>query len=134
MPAEAGPQALDSAEQVRKVAQVTPHELRAEDAVRGRSLLERPVEVAAIVAGVPEGVRGPHDPVGHLAEGEALDDVRMTLAIEVLVRPPRHAGMAQRFEILLGMASDAGLIEELAQQRAPAAGRRADEVRQRRHR
>jgi hypothetical protein len=35
----------------------------------------------------------------------------MAIGVEVLVRPPRDTGVSERFEILLGMARNAGLVE-----------------------
>ena len=78
--------ALDAAQQRGEVAEVAPHQLRAEDAVLRRALLERPLEVALVAIGLPQRVGLRHRPVGHLPEGEPLDDVGVAVRVEVLVR------------------------------------------------
>ena len=52
-----------------------------------------------------------------------------TGVLEVLPGLARQAGRAQRLEVLVGDAGDLGALQQLAQQGAPAALRRADEVR-----
>jgi hypothetical protein len=120
--------AVDAAQQRGEVAEVAPHELRAEDAVRRRPLLEGPGEVAVVALGLPQLVRS-RRPVGHLAEGQPLDDVGVPAGIEVLVRAPRQPGVEQRLEVLLRMPGETGLVEQVAQEGAAASRRRADEIR-----
>jgi hypothetical protein len=70
--------------------------------------------VVIVGVGVPQRVRFGRA-VGHLAEGQALDDVGVAVGVEVLVRAARQPGAAERLEVLGGMPGDAGLVERVAE-------------------
>ena len=120
-------QPVDPAQQRGEVAEVAPHQLGAEDAVGGGALVEGPRQVAAVGLRLPQLARL-RRALGHLAEGEPLHDVGVPARVEVLVRSARQARVQERLEVLLRMTRDAGLVEQVAQQRAAAARRRAHEV------
>ena len=101
-----------------EVRQVGPHHLRAEDAVGGGAALAR--------------LRQPplprHGGQRLLERRQQLEDLRVGVVREVLARLPHASGRAEKLEVLLGPAGHAGAGEQLAQERAPAALGRADEV------
>jgi hypothetical protein len=106
--------ALDAAQQLGEVAEVAPHDLRAEHAVGRRALAQRPREVLVIDVRAPQRV-GLGRVLGHLAKGQALDDVGVAVGVEVLVRAARRARAAQRLEVLLRAPCQARPIELVAE-------------------
>ena len=101
-----------------EVRQVGPHHLRAEDAVGGGAALAR--------LGQPLLPR--HGGQRRLERRQQLEDLRVGVVREVLARLPHASGRAEKLEVLLGPAGDAGAGEQLAQERAAAALGGADEV------
>ena len=108
------------------VGELVPHDLRPEDAVRGAPVAQRAREVRLPVQAVQRGVRRRRRGRG---VREQPGDVRVADVGEVVERRGRDAGGGSRLEELLGMPGDAGGLQRLAQQRAAAALRRADQVR-----
>jgi glyoxylase-like metal-dependent hydrolase (beta-lactamase superfamily II) len=62
------------------------------------------------------------------ALAEVVADRRVVCPDEVFLGATGAAGMAQRLEVLLGTPGDAGIGQRMADQRAAAAGRGANEV------
>jgi hypothetical protein len=101
-----------------QVVVVAPHHLRAEHAVRRR---RRAHHVGQPLVERRLGQR-------RLQPGEQLEHLRIVDALEVLARLARAPAAAQRLEVLVGMAGDAGRVEQIAEQRAAAARRGAEQV------
>ena len=111
----------DVADEADEVAEVAPHQLRAEDAVRGRPRLEDPFEVAVVGGAAPE--RRARRLLGaDPALAEVVADRLVLDAEEVFLRAARPAGVAERLEVLLGAAGDAGFAERVADQGASRFG------------
>ena len=112
-------------DQAREVA---PHDLGPEHAVRRRRDRADALEVLV------ERRRAALLELRRLVvDGRALAQDRGDLALpdrrEVLSGMPRAAGDGEQLEVLLRMPGDAGRGQQVAQERAAAARRRADEVR-----
>jgi hypothetical protein len=120
------PIAGNVSEQADEVAEVAPHELRREHAVRRRAGLDRPLDVAVICGPAPERRPGSWL-VGNAALAQLIENRVVLEAQEVFLRRPWTAAVAKRLEVLLGSPCDAGLLECLADERAAAARGGADE-------
>src|SRR5215212_1071775 len=127
-----------------EVAEVGPHDLGPQHAVLGRSLphriLQQRLEIGRTPGGVPPrrmlGV-----PAAVLAEDvpklgvvQQRPYLRIVGALEVVARLPRLPSLQQHLEVLRRAARNPRALEGVTQQRAPAARRRADEVRHLRNR
>ena len=93
----------DVAQQADEVAEVAPHQLRAEDAVGGGAGLEGPLEVAVVGGAAPQR-RARRRLAAERALAEVVADRLVLDAEEVLLRPPRPAAVAERLEVLLRAA------------------------------
>src|SRR6202012_5651544 len=101
---------------------VAPHQLRPEDPVRGRPRLEHPFEVAVVGGAAPERrarrlLGADPAPAAGVADRLVLD------AEEVFLGAARPARVAERLEVLLRAAGDAGFAERVADEGGAATGR-----------
>jgi hypothetical protein len=115
-----------SARERQEVLQVRPHELRREHAVRRRAARERPAQVLAVVLpGAQDRIRRRR---GRLVGRQQHRQVQVVRTAQVIAGSSRRARLDARLEVLLRHARDAELRERPAEQRAPAARRRAHDV------
>jgi hypothetical protein len=104
-----------AAEPAGEVVQVRPHQLGGEHAVAGAPLRERLRDRVAAVR------------LARVGRREQDEELRVVHALEVLSRLPWEPRSRQPLEELPGVAGNPSAVQQRAQQRAAAPGRRADE-------
>jgi hypothetical protein len=107
-------------------ADVVPHQLGAEHAVRGRPPLADARHVLGVAADALE--RGIRRRLGRGGPADQRERLRVVKAFEVGLGAGRPTGRHYGLEVLLGTPGDAGGLERLAEQGAAAARRGADEI------
>src|SRR5215213_3693595 len=132
------------AREADEVAEVGPHDLGSQHTVLGCSLpkriLQQRLEIGRTPGGVPArrmlGVPATvlAEDVPKLGVVQQRPYLWIVGALEVVARLPRLPSLKQHLEVLCRAARNPRALEGVTQQRAPAARRRADEVRHLRNR
>src|SRR5215217_1691749 len=128
------------ARQTDEVPEIGPHDLGPQHAVLRRAfpdrLFHQPLEVGRARGSVPPrrmlGVAAPvlAENVPELRVVKERPYLRVVGALEVIARLPGPPRLEQNLEVLLGVARYPRVVERRTQQRAPAARRRADQIRE----